>query len=75
MIEKILLKHEYQFPIAGMPIMEGIAYVRFLVEMVINHYRFSIGAPVVGGKAQIGLVTYKGEKFRILRESEVSPIF
>lgn len=71
-IEKILLKYEYQVPFGGMPIREGIAYVRFLVEMVINHYRFSVGAPVVGGKAQIGLVTYKGEKFRILSQSDLS---
>ena len=55
-----------------MPIVEGIAYVKFLVEMVINHHRFSIGAPVVGGKIQIGLVTYKGEKFRILTPSQIS---
>lgn len=71
-IEKMLLKHEYQIPFGGMPIREGIAYVRFLVEMVINHHRFSVGAPVVGGKAQIGLVTYKGEKFQILNQPELS---
>lgn len=65
-IAAILKKHEYVIPFGGMPMEEGVAYVRFVVEMVINHYRFAIGAPVVGGKARIGLVTYKGEKFRIL---------
>lgn len=62
----ILNRYTYSIPFGGMPMGEGIAYIRFVVELVINHYRFVIGAPVVGGKAQIGLVTYKGEKFQIL---------
>jgi hypothetical protein len=45
---------------------EGVAYVKFLVEMVVNHHRFAVGAPIVGGKARIGLVTYKGEKFQFI---------
>jgi hypothetical protein len=67
-IDNIVAKYEYRFPCSAMPILEGIAYVRFQVELVINHYRFSIGAPVVGGDARIGVVTYKGEKFKILEE-------
>jgi hypothetical protein len=63
---EILPKFEYAIPFASMPLQEGIAFVRFLVEMVINHHRFASGAPVVGGKACIGLVTYKGERFQIL---------
>jgi hypothetical protein len=62
----ILAKHEYQIPYVAMPIREGLEHVRFLVSMVINHYRFATGAPVVGGKVNIGLVTYKGEQFKIL---------
>ena len=65
-IERIVQKHEYQVPFAAMPIVEGIAHVKFLVEMVVNHHRFALGAPIVGGKARIGLVTYKGEEFKIL---------
>lgn len=65
-IVDILKKHEYQIPFMAMPIEEGVAHVRFLVEMVVNHYRFVLGAPVVGGKAHIGVVTYKGEKFQII---------
>jgi len=65
-ISKILQKYEYSIPFPAMPLEEGIAHVRFLVEMVINYHRFATGAPVVGGKARIGLVTYKGEKFQIL---------
>lgn len=67
-IKEIVAKHEYQIPFVAMPIEEGIAHVRFLVELAINHHRFAIGAPIVGGKTKIGLVTYKGEKFRILDE-------
>jgi len=62
----ILDRYEYLIPFSGMPMKEGVAYVKFVVEMVINHHRFATGAPVVGGNAQIGLVTYKGEKFQIL---------
>lgn len=65
-ISDILKKYEYPIPFSAMPMEEGVAHVKFLVEMLINHHRFAIGAPVVGGKACIGLVTYKGEKFQIL---------
>jgi hypothetical protein len=65
-IQSIIQKHEYPVPFIAMPIKEGVALVKFLVEMVINHHRFTIGAPVVGGKVHLGLVTYKGENFQII---------
>jgi hypothetical protein len=65
-IGNMLRRYEYVVPFVAMPLEEGIRHVRFLVEMVINHHRFAIGAPVVGGKAHVGLVTYKGEKFKII---------
>lgn len=65
-IKQILDKYEYRIPFMAMPIEEGIAHVKFLVELAINHYRFAIGAPIVGGKANIGLVTYKGDQFKVL---------
>ena len=64
-IKSILSKYEYQIPFPAMPIREGMEHVRFLVELVIKHHRYAIGAPVVGGRAQIGLVTYKGGRFEI----------
>lgn len=67
-IDNICGGHEYKIPFGAMPIEEGIAYVKFLVELVINHFRYSIGAPVVGGEAHVGLATYKEGKFRILGE-------
>lgn len=65
-ISKILLKHEYQIPFGGMPMEEGIKHTRFLVELVIQHHRFAVGAPVVGGRTKIGKVTYRGDDFAIL---------
>jgi len=65
-MEAILQKYEFQIPFAAMPMVEGIEHTRFLVNLVIQHHRFALGAPVVGGKTRIGLVTYKGERFRIL---------
>lgn len=67
MVQQILSKYEFQIPFAAMPIEEGIAYVKSIVGMVINHHRFSVGASVVGGAARIGKVTYKGEKFEIIQ--------
>jgi len=67
-IGNLLSKFEYRIPYSAMPIREGIEHVRFLVGMVVNHHRFAVGAPIVGGKVNIGLVTYKGEQFRILHE-------
>jgi len=67
-IQAILQKYEYQIPYAAMPLQEGIAHTQFLVELAINHYRFAVGANVVGGRARIGRVTYNGEKFEILRD-------
>jgi hypothetical protein len=56
-----------------MPIDQGTEYVRFLVDLTIKHFHFSSGfahqpftEKVVGGRSRLGVVTYKGEKFRIL---------
>jgi len=65
-ITAIAKKYQYSIPYFAMSIQEGIAHTRFLVELVINHYRFATGASLVGGKARIGKVSYKGEKFEIL---------
>jgi hypothetical protein len=71
-IAALLQRHEYQIPVGAMPLGEAIGYVKFLVEMVIYHYRFAVGAPVVGGRVQLGLISYRGKKFRILSPSEIS---
>jgi len=71
-IQNVIRQYEYRIPFGAIPLGEAIAYVKFLVELVINHYRFAIGAPVVGGRIQLGLVSYRGKKFRILSPSEIS---
>jgi hypothetical protein len=67
-LQTILAKHEYRVPFFGMPLAQGIEHVRFLVDLVISHHKYALGAPVVGGKAKIGVVDYKGDRFTILPE-------
>jgi len=55
----------YQVMTDSMPVKTGIAYVRYLVNHVIAHYRFTEPHPTVGGKAQIGVITYRGGEFEI----------
>lgn len=59
-------KHAYRAFLDSMPIQAGIEYVRFLVTLVIEHYRLISEHPIVGGKVKIGVVTYKGEKFKLI---------
>ena len=73
-IAKILRRHEYSIPFPAMPMMEGVEYARFLVELVTKHHRFTVGAPVVGGMVNIGMVTYRGDEFRILGSSPLQAI-
>lgn len=59
-------KYAYRIMLDSMPIQTGIEYVRFLVQLVIQHYHFTSTHPVVGGRAKLGVVTYKEENFRLL---------
>jgi len=72
-IDGIINKYQYTVSFASMPIDQGIEYVRFLVDLAIRHFHFSSGlahAPftekIVGGRARLGVVTYKGGSFKIL---------
>lgn len=62
----VMRGYEYPTKIDGMPIRAGMDYVRFLVNLAINHYRFAATHPIVGGKAKLGVVTYAQESFQIL---------
>ena len=64
--EPIRNKYAYSIMLDSMPIQTGIEYVRFLVQLVIQHYHFTSTHPVVGGRAKLGVVTYKEENFRLL---------
>jgi hypothetical protein len=66
LFSNIAAKYEYQIVFDAMPIKRGVDYVRFLVQLVISHHKFAAGASIVGGSPRIGVVTYKGGKFRIL---------
>ena len=67
-IADIITSHEFIIPTSAMPISVGIEFARFMVELVINHHRYAIGGPVVGGRARVGVVTDKGTgpKFEIV---------
>jgi hypothetical protein len=76
-INGIVNKYQYTVSFGSMPIAQGVEYVRFLVNLAIKHFHFSSGfahAPftekVVGGRARLGVVTYKGGTFKILDEVE-----
>jgi hypothetical protein len=65
-ILRILDAHAYKIRHDAMPMKEGVAYARFLVELVVNHHRFAVGDPAVGGKIQIGRVDYRGGAFQVV---------
>lgn len=66
-IYAVLAKHEYPTTASIMPVSAGVEYVRFLLELVINHYRFDIGIPAVTAPIRIGRATYASGKFEILK--------
>lgn len=59
-------KYIYKVFLDSMPIQAGIDYVRFLVQLVIQHYHFLSSHPIVGGRVKVGVVTYKEANFRLL---------
>jgi hypothetical protein len=65
-LQEILSRHEYVIPVQAMPMAEGIAHSRFLVELVISHHRYALGAPIVGGAVRLGSVTHREGRFQIL---------
>lgn len=61
-ISQIASRHEYHTAFDAMPLMEGIDYVRFTLDMAVNQHRFVIGAPPCGGNPRIAVITRKGFK-------------
>lgn len=66
-INALLGKYEYPSTASLMPVSTGVDYVRFLLELVIDHYRFDVGIPAVTGPVRIGKATYAGDRFEILK--------
>jgi hypothetical protein len=62
---EIRRKQGYQIMTDSMPIQTGVSYVKFLVDYVITHYRFTQRHPIVGGKSKIGVITYRNDDFHI----------
>lgn len=65
-IHQILTNAMYQIPFNAMPIDQAVAYARFLVDLVINHHRYTLGPSVVGGTCRVGKVSYRGGRFELL---------
>jgi hypothetical protein len=65
-INSILAKSEYIIPTTVMPLAVGIEFVRFLVQLTIDHHRFAMGPAYVAGGPKIGVVSYAGKPFEIL---------
>lgn len=66
-VEELVQQYEYEIPYGAMPMEEGVAHARFLVELVVNHHRFSTGAPVVGGRVHVGKVNYRHGAFELVQ--------
>ena len=65
---EIAQAREYPIVFNGMPIAKGIKYVRFLVDLVIGHHMFAMGASIVGGRCKVGFVTYEKSGFQLIQE-------
>ncbi len=55
-LENIVKRYENVIPYAAMPIKEGIEHVKFLLNSVIGHQKWVIGAPVCGGSINVGVI-------------------
>lgn len=69
-IQKILSDSEYIIPYDAMPLQEGINHVKFLLEMVINHNKFVIGAPICGGPMRIAVIT-QNDGFKLVTDNQL----
>jgi hypothetical protein len=65
-LNAILAKAEYVLPTTAMPVAVGIELVKFLLELVTNHFRFTVGASFVAGRPKIGKVTYMDRTFEVI---------
>lgn len=61
-VNEFLSNFEYRTIFDGMPLQEGIYYVKFLLETAINQSRFTIGVPTCGGDINMALVLKDGYK-------------
>lgn len=64
-IDGVIMGRRYLMSFNGMPIGVGVEWTRFLLQLVIGHYRFAAPHPIVGGEPKIGVVTYRNDGFEI----------
>lgn len=55
-IIEVVQSAEYIIPFDGMPLQEGVDYVKFCLDIMINQTKFVIGAPTCGGNVRIAVI-------------------
>ena len=65
---ELALSAKYDVVFNGMPISKAIKFVRFLIDLVINHHVFTMGSPIVGGRCKVGYVTHERLGFKMIEE-------
>lgn len=65
-VREVLATYEQPVPYQLLPVEMGVAYVRSLITLAIDYYRFSLSEDVIGGQPRIGLVTYRDREFYLL---------
>ena len=68
-INSIVRSAEYIIPWGGMPLQEGVDYVKFCLDIMINQTKFVIGAPTCGGNVRVGVVQ-RDEGFRFVTDTD-----
>lgn len=69
-LQGIVLHAEYQIPWDGMPLQEGVDYVKFCLGLMINQTKFVIGAPTCGGTVRIAAIR-REEKFQLITDARL----
>lgn len=65
-IKQMLAQYSMSPPFYAMPLRLGVEYVRTLIQLTIDHYKFEQAPEYVGGKPQIGIVTHRETEFQVV---------
>ncbi|MBP7963960.1 MAG: hypothetical protein KBG20_17870 [Caldilineaceae bacterium] len=67
-IIQIIRSVEYMIPWDGMPLQQGVDYVKFCLDIMINQTKFVVGAPTCGGNVRIAVIR-QNEGFRSVADN------
>ncbi len=71
-IKEIIKRFEYKIPYQAMPIQEGIAHVKYMLDVVIGQTRFVIGAPICGSPIRIGVIRRGETIFKFITDNALT---